>query len=115
MRIQKPKKKLYYSLRQVSEMLGVPAGEIKQWEKEISRVKPVRNRANNRYYLERDIPVLFFIKELLFDKRLSIDETKKELKKHRKKEIESETLHLKKILAEIKMEMGEIRKLLEES
>jgi len=115
MRIQKPKKKLYYSLRQVSEMLGVRADEIKQWEKEISRVKPVRNRANNRYYLERDIPILFLIKELLLDKRLTIEETKQELKKHRKKEIESETLHLKKILAEIKMEMGEIRKLLEES
>ncbi len=115
MRIQKPQKKLYYSLRQVTDMIGVPDSELKKWEKEFSQVKPVRNRAGNRNYLERDIPVLFFIKELLFDKRLTIEETKQELKRHRKKEIESETLHLKKILAEIKMEMGEIRKLLKES
>ena len=97
MRIQKPQKKLYYSLRQVSRMLGVDASEIAKWEKDFNKVKPIRNRAGNRSYLERDLPVLFYIKE--------------ELRSHRKRDIESDTLHMQKILAEIKLEIGEIRKL----
>ena len=115
MRIQKPEKKLYYTLGQVTAMLGVEKNDVRQWEREFTQIKPVRNRAGNRSYLERDLPVLFFIKELIYDKRLTIEETKNELKKLRKKDIESETLHLKKLLAEIKMEMGEIRSLLRES
>jgi DNA-binding transcriptional MerR regulator len=115
MRIQKPERKLYYTLGQVTAMLGVEKDDVRLWEKEFSLVKPIRNRAGNRSYLERDLPVLFFIKELLFDKRLTIEEARNELRKLRKKDIESETLHLKKILAEIKMEMGEIRRLLKES
>ena len=111
MRIQKPQKKLYYSLRQVSRMLGVDASEIAKWEKDFNKVKPIRNRAGNRSYLERDLPVLFYIKELLFDKRMTIEQAKEELRSHRKRDIESDTLHMQKILAEIKLEIGEIRKL----
>jgi DNA-binding transcriptional MerR regulator len=112
MKIQKPDKKLYYTLGQVTAMLGVEKSDVKQWEKEFRLIKPVRNRAGNRNYLERDLPVLFYIKELLHDKRLTIDEAKEELRKLRKKDIASETLHLKKLLAEMKMEVGEVRKLL---
>lgn len=111
MRIQKPKQKLYYSLRQVTEMLGIDSSEIIKWEKEFHQIKPVRNRAGNRSFHERDIPLLFFIKESLFDKRMTVEEIRTELRNHRKEEIESETLHLKKILAEIRLEIGEIRKL----
>lgn len=114
MRIQKPQKKLYYSLRQISEMLGINKTEIAGWEKEFPQVKPVRNRAGQRNYLERDLPLLFLIKEMLYDRRLTIEETRQELKTIRKKNIESETLHLKKIIAEIKMEIGEIMRLLNE-
>ena len=115
MRIQKPDRKLYYTLGQVTAMLGVEKNDVKQWEKEFRLIKPVRNRAGNRNYLERDLPVLFYIKELLHDKRLTIDEAKEELRKLRKKDIESETLHLKKLLAEMKMEVREIRSLFDES
>ena len=115
MRIQKPEKKLYYTLGQVTAMLGVEKNDVRQWEKEFSVIKPVRNRAGNRSYLERDLPVLFYIKELLFDKRLTVDEARSELRKLHKKDIESETLHLKKLLAEMKMEVGEIRSLLKDS
>ena len=92
-------------------MLGIDSEDIIKWEKEFSQIRPVRNRAGNRSFLERDLPILFYIKESLVDRQMTIEETRTELRNHKKREIESETLHLKKILAEIRLEIGEIRKL----
>ncbi|MFQ5584731.1 MAG: MerR family transcriptional regulator, partial [Calditrichia bacterium] len=85
MRIQKPQKKLYYSLRQVCNMLGVSDNVLKSWEKEFSQIKPVRNRADNRYFVEKDLALLFYIKELLVDEKLSYDEARRKLKSFRNK------------------------------
>lgn len=114
MRIEKPKKKLYYSLHQVCEMLGLTDNIIKNWEKEFPQVKPVRNRADNRYYMEKDLALLFLIKEKLFEKKLSISELKKELRNYKKEISRSESTELKKVLAEVKLEINEIQELLED-
>jgi DNA-binding transcriptional MerR regulator len=108
MRIQKPTKKLYYSLRQVSEMLGVSDNIIKTWEKEFPRVKPVRNRADNRYFVEKDLAVLFKIKELLLEEKLSFSEARQRLKEFRGKDFKKDNVEIKKLLAEVKMEVREI-------
>ena len=63
--IQKPQKKLYYSLRQTAEMTGLTTQLIKNWEKESDQLAPMRNRAGNRHYTENDILLLFRLKELL--------------------------------------------------
>ena len=108
MRIQKPNKKLYYSLRQVSEMLSVSDNIIKNWEKEFSQIKPVRNRADNRYYVEKDLAILFRIRELLLEEKLSFNEAREKLKGFRGKHLQKDNVEIKKILAEVKMEVREI-------
>ena len=112
MSIQKPHTKLYYSLRQVSQMLEVDPEMIKEWEKLFPQVTPVRNRAGNRYFAAKDMTLLFFIRELLLERKLSIDEVRRQLKSHHSDDTEKSPAYLRRILAEVKLEIDEIRELL---
>lgn len=112
MRIQKPKKKLYYSLRQAAQMLEVSDSVLKSWEKDFPQVKPVRNRAGNRYYLEKDLAVLFYIKKLLFEEKLTIPEALDKLKQSRRDAIAGMDFKVRQALAEVKLELAEILNLL---
>lgn len=112
MTIQKPQEKLYYSLRQVARMLDVEPGMLKEWENLFPQVKPIRNRADNRIFPAKDLPTLFLIRELLVEKRLPVEEVRRELKNSQHPENQDNPRKLKQILAKIKLEIEEIRELL---
>jgi len=111
--IQKPRRKLYYSLKQVSEMLEINPPVIKGWEKHFPEIKPVRNRAGNRYYTDKDIHLLLYIKELLMDKKLDVSTAKTAFTDYLQELDAKEHIKLRQVLGEIKMEIGEILQLFE--
>ena len=47
--------KLYYSIKEVAEMLGVSESMLRFWEKEIPMLKPKTTGNNVRQYTETDI------------------------------------------------------------
>mgnify|MGYP003473548372 FL=1 len=49
------KLKLYYSIKEVAEMLGVSESMLRFWEKEIPMIKPKTTGNNIRQYTEQDI------------------------------------------------------------
>lgn len=112
--IQKPKKKLYYSLKQTAVMLEMTPDDIKRWETHFPEIKPVRNRADNRYYTEKDVFLLLFIKDLLNEQKLSFDDARIAVDKYREELVEKENLRLKQTLAEIRMEIDEMLTVLNE-
>lgn len=114
MAIQKPLQKLYYSLRQVAEMSNLTVAVIKRWEEEFPQLKPMRNRAGNRTYTDKDLTLIFLIKELLMEDKLTIEEARKQLKNHHVQISENESLGLKRTLAEVKLEIQEIMDLIGE-
>lgn len=65
--------KLYYSISEVSEIIGEPAYILRYWEKEFPILNPKKNRAGNRIYSERDIEILRTIKSLLREQKLSMN------------------------------------------
>ena len=70
----KPKvKKLYYSIGEVSELTGLKSYVLRYWETEFSQLKPPKNRAGNRTYRQKDIDLLLDIKDLLYNKKYTID------------------------------------------
>ena len=70
----KPKvKKLYYSIGEVSELTGLKAYVLRYWETEFSQLKPPKNRAGNRTYRQKDIDLLLDIKDLLYNKKYTIN------------------------------------------
>ena len=70
----KPKvKKLYYSIGEVSELTRLKSYVLRYWETEFSQLRPPKNRAGNRTYRQKDIDLLLDIKDLLYNKKYTID------------------------------------------
>lgn len=65
--------KRYYRIREVSELIGVPASTLRYWESAFPRLQPTRNAKGTRYYTPSDVEVLRQIKYLVHDKGFKID------------------------------------------
>lgn len=50
--------KLYYSIGEVSEMLGVTIPTLRYWENEVSQLQPRTTAGKTRMYTEGDITLL---------------------------------------------------------
>ncbi len=74
------RKRLYYSISDVSEMTGLKSHILRFWESEFPMLKPRKNRAGNRAYTERDIKIVKTIKFLLYDEKYTIGGAKARLK-----------------------------------
>ena len=74
----KPKiKKLYYSIGEVSKLTNLKAYVLRYWESEFNQLNPPKNRAGNRTYRQRDIDIIIKIKDLLYEKKYTIEGAKK--------------------------------------
>ncbi len=70
-------KKLYYSISEVSKITNIEQYVLRYWETEFEQLKPQKNRAGNRIYTNKDIQVILYIKELLREKKYTIEGAKK--------------------------------------
>ncbi len=70
-------KKLYYSISEVSKITEIEQYVLRFWENEFEQLKPQKNRAGNRIYTNKEIELILFIKELLRDKKYTIEGAKK--------------------------------------
>jgi DNA-binding transcriptional MerR regulator len=68
--------KLYYSIREVSELFDEEQHILRHWEREIPALHPHKNRAGNRVYTERDLRVLRVLKVLLREQKKTIAEVR---------------------------------------
>ncbi|MBS1914620.1 MAG: MerR family transcriptional regulator [Bacteroidetes bacterium] len=66
-------KKLYYSISEVSKMLGLEQYVLRYWETEFEQLRPQKNRAGNRIYTEKDIEIVKLIKRLTREDRYTIE------------------------------------------
>ncbi|MFC1563205.1 MerR family transcriptional regulator [candidate division KSB1 bacterium] len=81
----KPVKKLYYSISEISEMIGLKQYVLRYWETEFPELKPQKNRAGNRIYKEKDIKLINRIMELLYNHKYTIEGAKQKLKEEHKR------------------------------
>ena len=72
-KVQPKVKKLYYSIGEVSDLTGLKAYVLRYWETEFSSLRPSKNRAGNRTYRQKDIDIVFEIKDLLYNKKYTIE------------------------------------------
>ncbi|MAJ33857.1 MAG: transcriptional regulator [Candidatus Marinimicrobia bacterium] len=78
----KPKvKKLYYSIGEVSILTKLKPYVLRYWETEFSQLKPPKNRAGNRTYRQKDIEIILKIKDLLYNKKFTINGARSNLSK----------------------------------
>ncbi len=50
--------KRYFTIGEVSLLLGVEQSALRYWEREIPQLGPIERRNNRRYYQQRDIHIL---------------------------------------------------------
>lgn len=109
-------KKLYYSIREVSELTGVESHVLRFWEKEFSQLNP-RRRSGNRAYTERNIKVILAIKDLLYAQKYTIQGAVERLKIDHslweKQNIESATSNVENPLVELRRMLVELKQLIE--
>ncbi len=72
-------KKLYYSISEVCQLTGLKSYVLRYWETEFRELKPPKNRAGNRTYRKKDIDTIIKIKELLYDKKFTIEGARNQL------------------------------------
>ena len=103
-------KKLYYSIGEVSKMVDLKSYVLRYWETEFKQLSPPKNRAGNRTYRKKDIDLIINIKDLLYNKKFTIDGARSMLgsKKY------SESPLLDKQLDTIKKELLEIIRIINE-
>ncbi len=66
-------RKLYHSIREVSDLTGLKPHVLRYWEGEFEELRPKKNRAGNRTYTDRDIDVLLRVQRLLRDEKYTIE------------------------------------------
>ncbi|MDE7145724.1 MAG: MerR family transcriptional regulator, partial [Duncaniella sp.] len=62
--------KKYYKIREVAEMLGIPASTLRFWEKQFTIIKPHRNEKVTRFYTPKDVETIRMVHFLVKEKGL---------------------------------------------
>jgi len=73
-------KKIYFSIGEVSAMLGVPQHVLRYWEDVFPTLRPPKRRTGNRAYRQQDIEKLEQIKRLLYEEGYTIKGARKRLR-----------------------------------
>ena len=66
-------KKLYYSIGEFSKITELKQYVLRYWETEFKQLSPVKNKAGNRTYRQKDIDMILKIKDLLYNQKFTID------------------------------------------
>lgn len=84
--------KLYYSIREVAEMVGVAEHTLRFWEKEIPSLHPQKTASGIRQYTQTDIDMVRLIHHLVKDQGLTVKAARTRLRTSKKKVVDSQEI-----------------------
>ncbi|MEG1573981.1 MAG: MerR family transcriptional regulator [Bacteroidales bacterium] len=99
--------KQFYSIGEVSKIVGTNETTLRFWEKEFNEINPRRSSRGVRFYSNDDLKTIKLIHHLIKEKGLTLDGTRKRLKNNRSKE--SNTLEILNRLQELRTDLIAIR------
>lgn len=100
-----PDGKRYFRIGEVSRIIGVEPYVLRYWEGEFSQISPSRADSNQRTYQKKDLEIIFEIKRLLYDEKMTLEGAKKKL---RQKKQSKDGSFAEEPLVEIRKELQEI-------
>ena len=104
-------KKLYYSIGEVSKIVKLKSYVLRYWETEFKQLSPPKNRAGNRTYRQKDIDIILEIKNLLYNKKFTIEGARTLIGS---KNISNDSSSQKDYLMKIKLELQKIKRIINE-
>jgi len=78
---EKTIEKLYWSIGEVAEQLGVNTSLIRYWEKEFGSIRPKRTGKGDRLYTRKEIEHLQRIQHLVKEKGFTLQGAREQLRK----------------------------------
>ena len=102
------KLKLYYSIKEVAQMLGVTESMLRFWEKEIPSIKPKTTGNNVRQYTEEDIESIRVVYNLVKVRGFKLAAARKMLKET-KNSVDSNA-KVMELLINLRDELQQMRK-----
>ena len=105
--------KLYRSISEVAELVGVKQHVLRYWETQFSMLRPRKNRAGNRMYRPDEVKLLLRIRELLYSRRYTIAGARRTLLDERKEstpqvELGFDEAERKLVIHEVKTELRQL-------
>jgi len=104
--------KLFFSIREVSDICGVEPHVLRYWETEFKHIKPVKKSGNRRFYRHPAVYAVLQIRHLLYDLNFTIRGAKKRLHQGDLEEI-VEQQDSQTTLRQLRQELSEVLKLLD--
>ena len=108
--------KLYFRIGEVGSLLSLEPYVLRYWESEFPSLAPKKSASGHRLYRRKDVELLLKIKDLLYEKRYTIDGAKQFLQTERKSpapaQAEQPDLFGSDILPGIRQELAAIVRLL---
>ena len=101
--------KLYFRIGEVSNLTGLPTHVLRFWESEFSRIRPKRTASGQRLYTRRDIELILHIKNLLYDRKFTIQGARQHLATQPSRKEASTTTQL---LKDLRLELKSIKDVL---
>lgn len=77
-------RKEYYSISDVSDMVGLPAHVLRYWESQFAMLSPSKNRSGNRVYQRKEIKLILLVKQLLHVEKYTVEGARQRIDQLRK-------------------------------
>lgn len=110
--------KLYFKIGEVSDLLGVEPYVLRYWETEFPILSPKKSGTGHRLYRRKDVELLLRIKNLLYERRFTIEGARQALQAEAKMakpkiaRIQQRELFAEEPLFEIRRELQSILEIL---
>jgi len=104
--------KLFFSIREVSDLCAIEPHVLRYWETEFKHIKPVKRTGNRRFYRHRDVYAVLQIKHLLYDLNFTIRGAKKRMQNGDMESIVEQKDSLTTLM-QIRQELNDILNLLD--
>ena len=72
--------KLYFKIGEVSQLVSVEPYVLRYWESEFPGLSPRKSNTGQRMFRRKDVEMLLNIKQLLYEKKFTIEGARKALK-----------------------------------
>src|ERR1700683_1229295 len=110
--------KLYFKIGEVSQLVGVEPYVLRYWESEFPGLSPRKSNTGQRMFRRKDVEILLNIKQLLYEKKFTIEGARKALKSEKAPLLPAEPATQETLfpaadpLPDIRRELADILKLL---
>src|ERR1700735_4365442 len=75
--------KLFFRIGEVSQLVGVEPYVLRYWESEFPGLSPKKSNTGQRMFRRKDVELLLNIKQLLYDRKFTIEGAREALKSER--------------------------------